>query len=179
VISRLEIQEVAGSCKVLKLVDLSTYNADIPVANGILEVTPPGFSCAVSFPVDQNFSITLNSSTLKIAPAVRQEDLIDLPDGIYYYKYSIKPNDQLFVEYAALRACSLLQKYYYAVCELFSDRVKITRREFEEKRRALIWIKELVDGAKYKVEECGQEKEGIEMYNEALRLLERKNSCYC
>lgn len=158
---------------------MSTYNPDIPITNGVLEVTPPGFSCAVSFPVDQNFNITLNSSTLKIAPAITQAELIDLPDGIYYYKYSIKPNDKLFVEYAALRNCALLQKYYYAICELFTEREKITRREFEEKRRALIWIKELVDASKYKVEECGKEQEGIEMYNEALRLLERKHSCYC
>jgi len=155
---------------------MSTYNPDIPVQNGIIEVTPPGFSCPVSFPVDQDFSLTLNSSTLKIAPAIRQEDLVDLPDGIYYYKYSIKPNDQLFVEYAALRNCALLQKYYYAICQLFSERPKITRREFEEKRSALIWIKELIDGSRWKVEECGEEKEGIEMYNEALRLLERH---YC
>lgn len=159
----------------LKLVDMSNYNPDIPVANGVLEVTPPGFSCSVSFPVPQDFSITLNSSTLKVAPAVTQADLVDLPDGIYFYKYSIKPNDQLFVEYAALRNCMLLQRYYLAVCELFSDRVKITRREFEDRRRALIWVKELIDGSKYKVEECGEEKEGIEMYNEALRLLDKRH----
>lgn len=158
---------------------MSSYNPDIPVENGVLEVTPPGFSCAVSFPVDQNFSITLNSSTLKVAPALQISELIDLPDGIYYYKYSIKPNDQLFVEYAALRTCNILQKYYYAICELFTDRVRITRKEFEDKRRALIWIKELIDGAIYKVQECAQEQDGIEMYNEALRLLDRKNSCYC
>jgi hypothetical protein len=179
VISRLEIVEIPASCKVLKLIDVSTYNSDIPVSNGILEVTPPGFSCGVSFPVDQDFSITLNSSTLKIAPAVLASELIDLPDGIYNYKYSIKPNDQLFVEYASLRNCALLQKYYVAICELFSDRIKDTRKEFEDKRRALIWIKELIDASKYKVDEAAQETQGIEMYNEALRLLNRKNSCYC
>lgn len=173
-ISRLEIQEIPASCKVLKLIDASTYNTNLPVNNAVLEVTPPGFSCPVAFTVSQNFSITLNSSTLQIAPAITQEDLVDLPDGIYYYKYSIQPNDQLFVEYSYLRNCQLLQKYQYEVCKLFSEREKITRKEFDEKKRKLTWIKELIDASKIKVEECGEQQEGIEMYNEAQRQLDKR-----
>lgn len=173
-VSRLEIQEIPASCKVLKLTDTSTYNPELEVDNAVLEVTPPGFSCSVAFTVDKGFNIVLNSSTLKIAPAVIQADLIDLPDGIYFYKYSIKPNNQLFVEYSALRQCALLQKYYHEVCILFSEREKVTRKVFEDNRRELIWIKELIDASKYKVEECGQEDAGIEMYNEANRLLDRR-----
>lgn len=173
-ISRLEIQEIPASCKVLKLIDTSTYNPELDVENAILEVTPPGFSCPVVFTVAQDFSITLNSSTLKIAPAVTQEDLIELPDGIYHYKYSIKPNDKLFVEYSSLRECQLLQKYNHKICELFGLREKVTRRQFEVARRELIWIKELMDAAKYKVEECREEDNGIELYNEATRLLDTR-----
>lgn len=173
-ISRLEIQEIPASCKVIKLIDTSSYNTDIPVENGVLEVTPPGFSCPVTFTVDQGFSIVINSGTLHIAPAVTQEDLIDLSDGVYHYKYSIKPNDKVFVEYSAMRNCALLQKYYYRICTLFSDRDRITRKEFEETRRHLIWIKELIDASKYKVEECGDEVAGIDMYNEANRLLDKR-----
>lgn len=178
-ISRLEIQEIPASCKTLKLVDNSSYNPAITTTNAILEVTPPGFSCSVAFPVQAGFSIVLNSSTLQIAPAVTTEDLLDLPDGVYYYKYSIQPNNQLFVEYSALRTCQLDQKFYHSVCELFSEREKITRKEFDHKRRNLIWIRELMDAAKYKVEECGHENAGVEMYNEANRLLDRKHNCYC
>lgn len=173
-ISRLEIQEIPASCKVLKLIDASSYNTDIPVENGLLEVTPPGFSCAVSFTVDQDFSIVINSSNLHIAPAVTQEDLIDLPDGVYHYKYSIKPNDKLFVEYSSMRNCQLLQKYYYEICTLFTERDKITRKEFEHKRKHLIWTKELIDASKYKVEECGDEQAGIDLYNEANRQLDKR-----
>lgn len=168
-----------ASCKTLKLIDASSYNPDIVTSNAILEVTPPGFSRPVVFPVQAGFSITLNSSTLNILPAVTLDQLIDLPDGIYYYKYSIQPNNQIFVEYSVLRMCQLSQKFYHAVCQLFSEREKITRREFEEKRRNLTWIKELMDAAKYQVEECGHENSAIEMYNEANRLLDRKNNCYC
>lgn len=178
-VSRLEIQEIPASCKVLKLIDASSYNPDITTSNAVLEVTPPGFSCPIAFPVSAGFSITLNSSILQIAPAVTEDQLMNLPDGIYYYKYSVQPNDRLFVEYSALRSCQLSQKFYHAICELFSEREKITRKEFEEKRRNLIWIKELMDAAKYKVDECGEENSGIEMYNEANRLMDRKNSCYC
>lgn len=173
-ISRLEIQEIPASCKVLKLIDASSYNPQIPVSNGVLEVTPPGFNCPVDFTVSKDFSITLNSSTLQIAPAITQEDLIDLPDGVYAYKYSIQPNDQLFVEYKALRNCQLLQKYYYEVCTLFSEREKITRKEWDERRRRLVWIKELLDASKWKVEECGEVEAGIEMYNEAQRQLDKR-----
>lgn len=178
--SNLEIQEVSGtSCKTLRLADASSYNPDITPENGVLEVTPPGFGCAVSFSVSPGFNFVLNSSTLRIVPAVTSNDLLDLPDGVYVYRYSIKPNDKLFVEYNSLRECQLLHKFYLSVCQLFDERIRITKREFEEKRRNLIWIKELIDSAKYKVEECNEVHEGLQLYNEANRLLDRKNSCFC
>lgn len=173
-VSRLEIQEIPASCKTIKLIDTSNYNPQILVSNGVLEVTPPGFSCPVDFSVTKDFSITLNSSTLLIAPAITQADLIDLPDGVYYYKYSIQPNDQLFVEYSSLRNCQLLKKYNYEVCELFSQREKITRKEFEYRRRKLVWIKELIDASKMKVDDFGEQQAGIEMYNEAERQLDKR-----
>lgn len=173
--SNLEIQESPGtSCKVLKLGDASSYNPDITPTDGVLEVTPPGFSCPVEFAVIPGFNIILNSGTLKIAPAVTTADLINLPDGVYKYRYSIAPNDQLYVEYLALRECAILQKYHLQICQLFASRPRITRKDFDVQRRHLIWIKELIDAAKYKVEECHEEHEGIEMYNEANRLLDRK-----
>lgn len=178
--SKLEIQELVGtSCKVLKLGDASSYNPDIDTTDGVLEVTPPGFSCPVEFAVLPGFSITLNSSTLNIAPAVTSEDLINLPDGVYKYKYSIAPNDQLYVEYSSLRECAILQKYYQEVCKLFASRIRVTPKAFQLMRRNLIWIKELIDAAKYKVEECLEEEAGIELYNEANRLLDHREGSYC
>lgn len=160
----------------MKLVDSSSYNADIQVENGLIEVIPPGFQGPVVFNVEPNFSLILNSSNTKIAPAVSLRDLINLPDGVYRIKYSVKPNTQLFVEYSLLRNCLLMQKFYTSVCELFNDRSKIARKEFESRRAQLLWIKELIDASKYKVDEQADEYGGADMYNEANRLIDKYNA---
>lgn len=179
-ITRLSLQEIpSNNCRFLRIADNSWYNPNIPVTNAILEVTPPGFSCPVVFPVTKLFNTALNSSLLKIAPASSYGDLLPLPDGVYAIKYSIAPNNELYIEYDLFRNCQLTQRYMKSICDLFSEQCDKTSREFAEARRKLIWIKELIDASKYMVEECGQAKKGIELYNEASRLLSDVNGCGC
>lgn len=176
-ISKLLVQEIrTDDCKILRLADNSHYNATITVANGILEVTPPGYDCAVIYNVEQYFNVALNSVTLNLNGG---ETLVSLPDGVYSIKYSIKPNNALFVEYDLLRNCKQTQQYINEICKLFKAKCDISHKEFECKRKDLIWIKELIDAAKYKVDECGERKKGLELYNEATALLNALNNKYC
>jgi hypothetical protein len=179
-ITKLSLQEIpSNNCRFLRLADNSWYNPNIPVTNGLLEVTPPGFGCPVVFPVSKLFNTALNSSLLKIAPANTYSQLLPLPDGVYAIKYSIAPNKEMFVEYDLFRNCQLLQRYMKAICDLFAEKCDKTTREFQEARRQLIWIKELIDASKYMVEEMGEPTKGIELYNEASRLLGKINDCGC
>lgn len=179
-ISRLALQDVPSTdCRFLRFIDNSFYNPDIPVENGLLEITVPGYDCAVVFNVDPYFNTVLNSTLLQITNTNLDSQLIPLPEGVYKIKYSINPNSKLFVEYEYLRNCQQLSRYTKAVCNLLADRCDLTKKQFEEKRRELIWIKELIDAAKYMVEEMGECKKGLELYNEANNLLGKLNDCLC
>lgn len=176
--SKLFLQEIpTNDCRILRFCDSSYYNPDIKVTNALLEITPPGRDCAVTFKLKPNFTIVLNSSNLKLVPARNETQLVCLPDGIYKIRYSINPNAKTYVDYDFLRNTSQMQVFYKAVCNLFDKREKITRKLFEERRAALLWIKELIDGAKYKIEECCDAEMGINMYNEANTLLVEFNNC--
>ena len=39
-------------------------------------------------------------------------------DGIYIIKYSVSPNDKVYVEYNHLRVTEILTTYYKKLCEL-------------------------------------------------------------
>lgn len=149
------------------------------VENAILEITPPGYSCALFFGLSKNFNNVYNSSSLKISVASTPKDLVIIPDGIYKVKYSIKPNKQTAVEYEIMRICQLKKKFAAAIAFLFSNKCESIKRDFDAKRAELEWAKELMEASKYMVEELGDSKAGVEMYNEALRQINTFNSRGC
>ncbi len=181
-ITKLALQEIpTNDCKFMRIADNSYYNPNVVVENPILEVTVPGFDCSavITSGLSPGFSLLLNSSTLKIAGASVAGQLLTLPDGPYYMRFSIKPNDKLFVSYTLFRNCQLTQRHLKAVCNLFSEQCQISRMDFESTRKKLTWIKELMDASKAMAEECGEADKAIEMYNEANRLLTGINDCGC
>lgn len=178
-ISNLEVHiETTNNCKILKVVDNSIYNPDITVENAILEIIVPGYTCPVIFNVTPGFVLLLNSSSLNIATASSYVALLPLPEGIYNIKYSIRPNNQLFIEYDYLRNCQQFQRYIVACCTFFDKKCTFCDNDTIKLRKDLIWIKELIDAAKFKVEDCGECREGLELYNEANTLLLKLNSCF-
>lgn len=179
-ITKLALQEIpSNDCKFLRIADNSYYNPNVTIENPILEITVPGFDCAAILTVSPGFNQLLNSSTLKIAGSTAFGSLLVLPDGPYYIRYSIKPNDKLFVNYTLFRVCQITQRYLKAVCSLFDGQCEISKADFEKKRKDLIWIKELIDASKAMAEECGEATKAIELYNEANRLLTGINDCGC
>lgn len=176
----LNIQEIpTNNPKTLILKDTSFYNESIKTENCILEISTPGSYITQIFKVRPDFIKTYNSSSLKILPVKKASQLIPLPDGIYNIKYSVKPNNLVFVEYSLMRNVRILQRYYSAGCDLFTNKCDITKREFEQRREQLTWIKELIDFSKYKVEECGEEQAGLDLYNQAKELLDNYQKCSC
>jgi hypothetical protein len=176
--SKLFLQEIpTNDCRILTFCDSSYYNPEIETENAILEITPPGFKYSIFFELKPKFTIVLNSSNLKIVPAKAATQLACLPDGIYKIRYSINPNDKVYVEYNFLRNTLQMQAFHKSVSELFNKRCKLNKKRFEERRGELTWIKELIDAAKYKAEECGEAQAAIDMYNEANRLLVDFNNC--
>lgn len=173
-ITKLQVDyQESNNLKVFRLEDSSEYNPSIPVECGIVEVTVPGFKYSKKFDVKPYFNFALNASLLDIAKAKSRNQLVDLPDGIYNIKYSIKPNQTLNVEYNYFRIAKLLERFAKVTCDFLDQRFKLTKKDFVNKQKDLFWIKLLIDASKYKAEECDDLEKGIELYNEASDLLKK------
>jgi len=166
--------------KVLRIYDTSHYCNDNEITNYLIEVLPVNKETWVTFHVQKNFSLALNSSSLGYRKVADLTALRDLPDGIYEIKQSYKPNSATIVEYMHLRVTDLRHKLSHQWDNLKSDACKITREEYHNQREKLREIDEYIMAAKYKVEECNEKKEGKQLYEWAVKLLERySNECQC
>lgn len=177
-ISKLNVDYLdSNNPKTFRLIDESEYNPKIAVTSAKLEVTPPGFNSPTIFDVKPYFSMVLNASILNILKVKSVNLLADLSDGIYGIKYSINPSTELFVEYDYFRTVKLREKFSRIVCGLLDKKRDYTVREFEEIKKEILWIDQLIDASKYKVEICEESEKGILLYNEASHLLDKYISC--
>lgn len=158
--------------KTLRVTDSSWYNKKIDVECATLTVTPPGTSREISFNVKKDFNTVLNSSNLKLKRARVYSDLGPLPDGVYKIRYSIKPNDDLWIEYEYLRVENLLKDFYE-----IKGKLKLQACEADWKTKdqlsKLDEIEVYIKAAKGEVEYLHNRKRGIELYDYARSLLSK------
>lgn len=166
---------------ILRVVDTSLYNTQIPVTCPLLQVTLPGFSTPVDF--DQNFiqpGFILNLTACDLGVQIQQcgTTYADLSDGIYIIKYSVSPNDIVYVEYNHLRMTVALNKYYNLLCDLdlaaCDPPAKTT-----EKLNKLRMIKMYLDAAKGMVEICHEPARGMDLFNYAVKLMNKMDCKTC
>lgn len=101
--------------KVLGVRDVSVYNPDIAVCEPYLVVQAPGFTTAYTLDFSINNYTAINSNSLGLTKASNVQSMVDLPDGIYYLKYSIQPHDTVFVEYTFFRTAALRCRLQQAI----------------------------------------------------------------
>jgi hypothetical protein len=105
-------------------------------------------------------------------------DFNPLPDGIYVIKYSVSPNDIVYVEYNHLRITKALQKYDALLCEL--ELPPCSPAPDKKLRLAeLMEIKGYLEAAKATVEVCHNAEKGMALYNYALKRLDKLNCTTC
>lgn len=158
------------SVKTMRVSDASFYNPKIKVTCARVDVTPPGYLEPITFNVKAGFSIVLNASNLKLAKVKVYKKLQALPDGIYTIKYSINPNDGLWIEYDYLRISKLMEDYNAALLA-----IKITpyplSREVQAELKRIREIEWYIKSAKGEVEYKGNRTRGMELYHYAAQLL--------
>lgn len=174
----LNIPDILNTC-VIKIEDVSDYSDLLEVTCPLLQITPPGFTFAVHFhDLSELFTRVYNAEDLKLGSAGDP-----LPDGVYVIRYSVAPKDALgnnkvFIEYNYLRIAVIMNTYYNVLCAL-----ELTTCEpdidIKEKLNELRYIRMLIDGAKSKVEYCHSITEGMDLYNYALKLLNRLDCQTC
>jgi hypothetical protein len=176
----LEAPDTMNDC-ILRVVDTTVYDPILQVDCPRLEVTLPGFSYSVQLGEDKiapGFILNLTACDLEVQKSNCGKSFDSLPDGVYIIKYSVSPNDQVYVEYNHLRITSALNTYKNVMCDIDvagCEPNSETAKKLEQLRK----IKSYLEAAKAKVEICHEPKKGMEIYNYATKLLSKFecNSC--
>jgi len=182
----LEVPQVMNEC-ILKILDTSVYqtaNPTIPIICPTLNITVPGFgySNQIEGTTMTNFvntgHITLTACDLQLQNTNCGTQYYNIPDGIYIIKYSVSPNDTVYVEYNHLRISHALNKYYNILCDVDAaacDPPFKIKQKLEELRLIFMYLQ----AAKSKVEFCLEPQKGMSLYNYALKLLNKLECKNC
>lgn len=174
----LEIPPTLNKC-ILRVIDSSVYNSDITLKCGRLQIMAPGFSTSEFIDdVYPNFSVNLTACDLKIQKVNCGTDFNSLPDGIYVIKWSVSPNEIVYVEYNHLRTTNALDKLSKIYCDLDLACCEPSA-EMKRKLDQLTEIQQYLTAAKIKVEYCREAKKGMELFKQALKMLDKMNCKNC
>ncbi len=164
----------------MRLFDTSHYCEGEKIENYLIEVLPVNKSTWVTFYVEKNFSLTLNSSNLRYRKVNDTKDLGDLPDGIYEIKQSYKPNALVVGHYYHLRTVELTLKYLELLCRHFEGECKKDTRSYSKDAERLNDIRDYITAAEYSANDKHNKKDAIKYYNKAIDLInEFENDCNC
>lgn len=167
----LEVPTVTN-CEILSISDTSQYSSLLPTDCPELLITVPGFNSPALIEVTPGFNLNLVACSLGVQTVNCSTTNSALLDGIYIIRYSVAPNDEVFVEYNHLRTTAILTLYHEVICGLnLAD-----CEPFSEKQdliNEINYIRLLIDGAVAEVEYCISPNKGMEMYNYALKRLKK------
>jgi hypothetical protein len=167
----LEVPET-NNCQVFRILDTSIYTEDLAITCGKLEITSPGFNEPIIIDALPRFNLILNACTLGLQTVSCGTTSEIIPDGIYVVRYSVSPNEKVFVEYYYLRVCQTLNKYFHELCKLELAACE-PEPDVKEDLAELRMIKSFIDAAKVKVEECNSPDQGIELLFYAQKRLQK------
>lgn len=164
----------------MRLFDTSKYHEDDLIENYLVEVLPVNKSSWVTFHVQKQFSLALNSSNLHYKKVSGAEFLVDIPDGIYEIRQSYKPNIHTLVHFLHLRTVALTLKYVELLCTHFANECKKDEETYNKEALQLTRIKQYIDAAEFEVSEKHQKECGIRYYNQAVDLIKQfEHECGC
>lgn len=170
----LEAPDTLNEC-ILRLIDTSIYNPDQAPTCPRLLITLPGFTTPVSLDeafFSPGFTLNLTACDLQLQTVGCGTNYDDLPDGLYIIKYSVSPNDKVFVEYNHLRITKALEMIQCILCNLdlaACDPPETTKAKLHQ----LEFIEKYLDAAKAYVEYKHTPKKGMELYRYAIHLLNK------
>jgi hypothetical protein len=167
---------VIYNARLLRVNDSSIYTTALPVDCSRLEITVPGYVSPVAIEVEKGFGTYLNACDLGLQKTGCADDTYNLPDGVYVIRYSVSPNDQVFVEYNHLRMTQAMNSYYTKICALGLGSCE-PDQELKEVLRKYQLVRSFMDAAKAKVENCHEPNKGMELFVYAQRLLGKIMAC--
>lgn len=173
----LDIPDTACE-NILKIWDASVYGEGLVVDCPRLDIYLPGYSTPIYYtnaptatpPVVLAKGFVKNLSTTDLGITHADDEAGNFPDGLYTIRYSVSPNDKVFVQYYHLRVTHLTNVYYKEVCKIQLQACEPTAEQ-HQKMHDLRYIKMYIDAAKAKAEYCHAPIQANEMYDYAKNLL--------
>jgi hypothetical protein len=170
----------------MKIFDTSVYLTSpfIPVTCPTLNITVPGYGYSIQIEGTKmtdfvnNGHTTITACDLNLQTSDCGTSFVDIPDGIYIIKYSVSPNESVYVEYNHLRITQAMNKYYKILCDVDANGCEPTEK-VKQKLQDLRMIKMYLEAAKSKVEFCHEPQKGMSLYNYAVKLLDKMNCKTC
>lgn len=160
----------------LGIADASTYPTEPPVVSSpTIDITIPNLG-DVSLPFNvQDFNI-FTSTTLQLT--LLGEPMIPLPDGIWYFKYSVAPAFDNFVEKSFMRTELIQEKFDRAFMKL--DMMECDRAIKTQSKVDLNSIYFFIQGSIAAANNCAVD-EANKLYMQANMMLDNfiKNNCGC
>jgi hypothetical protein len=176
----LEILDTSNE-NTLTIIDSSTYLTGIAPTCPELLITAPGFQYSASVPaanLQPGFNNTLTACSLEIQTKACDSVFEVIPDGIYAIRYSVSPNEYVKVEYNHLRLTQIYNRWQKALCDLdLSD--CLPEKNKKDKFAKLQEVDMYLKAAKAKVEVCNSSKKGMDLYNYAIKLLDKIDCKTC
>jgi hypothetical protein len=166
---------------VLPIMDTSTYSSLVPLSCPLLEITAPGFvyPAQITDPqISTGFYQAFNGCDLGLQNTNCGTSNISLPDGIYVIKYSVSPNELVYVEYNHLRITCALNKVQGIYCDIDLGACDPPTK-IKDKLEKVRLIQQYLKAAKAYVEYCHQPSKGMDLYNYAVKLIDKMNCSTC
>ena len=163
---------VTRNATLFPIVDTSLYESGLGISCERVEIYAPGFDCPPILSLTKGFKANLTACDLKMQTKNCDTENWLIPDGIYKIRYSVSPNDKVFVEYYHLRTVNTYNLYYDCLSNLDLCGEVIPQASFK-KYEELRKIKLYLDNAKTKVEDFHELQEGLEMFQFVLRRLKK------
>ena len=163
---------------IFRVVDASIYSSLGDIECTKLEITPPGFTSPyVVENLNEGFIANLNTCNLGLQTSNCGNTYNKFSDGVYIVRYSINPNDKVYVEYNHLRITDVLNSINSLLCCLDIQPCE-PQGPIKDKLRELHLLGVMLKTAKAKVEYCHKPREGMDMYNYVVKKLS-KLACGC
>lgn len=160
--------------RIFNIEDTSVYDKNLPIDDLILEIYPPSSSKPLVLMVEKGFKVVVNSNLLHLT---KGKILGNLPDGLYHVTISVKPGAKTKKTYYYFRNTKQINNYLDVLTSLIEDRKNITNIVYTEKKKKLLWYKQLIDGAKFLAEDKHDKKAAFEVYQEVDELLQKFSEC--
>jgi hypothetical protein len=160
----LDIPDTLTGC-IFRVVDASIYSDVAPVECLKIEITPPGFTTAYEVNnLEPGFLENISACDLGLQTTNCGNTYNDFSDGVYIVRYSVSPNDTVYVEYNHLRVTKALNKINNLLCCLDVQGCE-PQNPLKEKLKELQLLQTMLKAAKATVEYCHKPARGMEIYN--------------